>query len=68
MMSNHSNSLNLSFQGGSQNPDFDYKCEWDVPKYVVLAPVQPRNPDIDIYDDPKYVSMIPDFGYFAKIK
>ena len=33
-----------------------------------MSPVQPRNPNIDIYDDPKYVSMIPDFGYFAKIK
>ena len=68
-MQNLHNSLNLSFQGGSQNGQyFDCKCEWDLPKYVVLPPAERADPNIDLYEDPKYVAMLPDFGFFATIK
>ncbi len=52
-------------------PDYDLKCEFDVPKYYDLT--QELEPNLfaepgDIYSDPKYRNSMPNFGFFKKIK
>ena len=46
-------------------PDY-FKCEWDVPKFCNLSEIQTSAGDI--YQDPKYLSLLPDFGFFKVIK
>lgn len=47
-----------------ENENFDIRCEWEVPKYAIIT----QNHNSDIHTDPQYVNMLPDFGFFKKIK
>ena len=52
-------------------PDYDLKCEFDVPKYYDLT--KELEPNLlrdsnDIYTDPDYRQQLPNFGFFKKIK
>ena len=49
---------------------YDYKCEWDVPKYCDLQKVSQNavSKKETIYDQEENISMMPDFGFFGKLK
>ena len=52
-------------------PDYDLKCEFDVPKIYDLT--QELEPNLfgesnDIYSNPDFRNQLPDFGFFKKIK
>ena len=44
----------------------DYKCEWDVPQFHDFR--QPSAGPFDLYTSKEYHCMLPNFGFFSKIK
>ena len=45
----------------------DYKCEWDVPKFCDLKKI-PEIKESNLYEDPEYAAILPNFGFFKLIK
>jgi hypothetical protein len=58
--------INSQNSNGQTKPPDYFKCEWDVPKFCNLSEIQTSAGDI--YQDPKYLSLLPDFGFFKVIK
>ena len=57
----HSQNLAFSLQNRGARPYSDYQCEWDVPKVSDLKNIEIKG---DIYDDERYASLLPNFGFF----
>ena len=61
----HSQNSAFSLQNKGKKPYSDYKCEWDVPKVSDLQNYEIKG---DLYDSELYSSLLPNFGFFQKIK
>jgi len=60
-------SRNSSLDRSLTKKHYDYKCEWDLPKGADLTLAMPQ--PFDLYKPTlEQMSLMPDFGFFKKIK